>query len=83
MDNVLIFWEELGEERRDWLGANAVVHDSYCLMVPKGREEEAIEMLERVLTRPILELGGLRVGCEISIGKNWADMEVVRKVGVE
>lgn len=59
---------------RDWIPANFLVHDGYTLEPPDGKEEEAADALERVLTRPIRQLDGLRVGCEIDIspvGGNW------------
>jgi len=83
MDNVKMIWDQLGEARRAWMRANLVVHDSYCLAPEKGREEEAIEILKAILTRPIPELDGLQVGCEVSIGTNWAEMQPVEIVRVQ
>jgi hypothetical protein len=74
-----------------YLPANFLVHDGYTLHVPEHLQEDAIEFLIAVLTRPIPELGGLRVGCEVEVGRNWADydaqsnplgMKTVRKVSV-
>jgi hypothetical protein len=65
----------LGEGYLRWFPANFVVHDGYTLEPPDGREEEAAEVLEKVLTRPIKHLANLRVGCEVDIspvGGNWA-----------
>lgn len=57
------------------LPANGLVHDSYCLEVASTRIEEAVEMLTGILTRPIPELNGLTIGCEIKVGQNWADLK--------
>jgi hypothetical protein len=65
----------LGDGYLSWFPANFVVHDGYTLEPPDGCEVEAAEVLERVLTRPIPQLGNLLVGCEIDIspvGGNWA-----------
>jgi len=68
----------LGEGYLHWMPANVVVHDGYTLEVPDGKEEEAAEVLEKVLTRPIPQLSGLMVGAEIDIspiGGNWASYD--------
>lgn len=62
--------------------ANVSVHDGYVLDVPKKWQQTAIQYLKLLLTRPIAELGGLRVGCEIEVGPNWLEMETVEKVEV-
>lgn len=64
----------LGDGYLDWIPANFLVHDGYTLEPPDGKEWEAAEALEKVLTRPIKQLDNLRVGCEIDIspvGGNW------------
>ena len=68
--------------RPEWIPANFLCHDSYCLQVPPTDLDVAVALLETVLTRPIPEMDGLRVGCEIKTGKNWADMETVKTVAV-
>ncbi len=83
MDNLLLLWGALVEVGgEDWLPANCVVHDSYLLAVPPERVEWAMATLARILTRPIAEMGGLRVGCEMSTGANWGDMQTAQIVGV-
>jgi len=67
---------------RAWMCANVSVHDGYCLEVPEDRVEEAIELLVTILTRPISEMGGLRVGCDVEVGTNWGEMKKVRTVAV-
>lgn len=59
----------------EYMPANLVVHDGYTLEVPDGLEWDAANDMEKVLTRPISQLAGLRVGCETDIsevGGNWA-----------
>jgi DNA polymerase I-like protein with 3'-5' exonuclease and polymerase domains len=73
-----------------YMSANVSVHDGYTLEVPTQLADDAVEYLIDVLTRPIPELGGLRIGCEVDMGKNWADyssdnpdgMKTLRKVEV-
>ena len=60
-----------------YVPANFLVHDGYTLEVPTSMGEEAAEFLASVLTRPIPELGGLRLGCEVEIGKNWGSYHAV------
>lgn len=68
----------------DWLAympANGVCHDSYLLDVPLAMKDDAIAALVRVLTRPIKQMQGLRIGCEVSVSdESWADMQNVRIV---
>ena len=75
----------LGQSK--WLAyapAMVSIHDSICLEVPEGAVEDAKQWLVGVLTRPVSELGGLRIGCEVKVGPNWAEMQVVHveKIGV-
>ena len=56
-----------------YMSANVSVHDGYLLEVPEALAEEAEAFLVEVLTRPVPELGGLRIPCETDQGYNWAD----------
>lgn len=56
-----------------YMPANVSVHDGYTLEVPEDRKDDAITGLIALLTRPVVELGGLRIGCEVDAGYNWAD----------
>lgn len=76
---------------QEYMPANISVHDSYCLEVPLELEAEATSFLIDTLTRPVLELNNLRIGCEVDRGFNWAaydekdnplGMKVVKKVEV-
>ena len=55
-----------------YMPANLSVHDSYCLEVPDALVPAAAQFLVDTLTRPIVELGHLRIGCEVETGRNWA-----------
>jgi DNA polymerase I-like protein with 3'-5' exonuclease and polymerase domains len=55
--------------------ANMHVHDSNLLAVPEDRWEEAANLLAEVMTRPIPELGGLQIGVDVKVGKNWDDYD--------
>lgn len=60
-------------EWRQYMPASFAVHDSYKLRVPKELEEKAVMFLADTLTRPIPQLGGLRLGCEVEVGENWGE----------
>jgi hypothetical protein len=78
-DNLVI----LGQTKaRQWMGANVSVHDGYCLDVPTHEVDEAIDLLSTVLTRPIVEMGGLQVGCEVEVGPDWGSMKKVKTVSI-
>tara|TARA_R110000824_G_scaffold176672_1_gene355785 strand:- start:549 stop:2999 length:2451 start_codon:yes stop_codon:yes gene_type:complete len=73
-----------------YMSANVSVHDGYTLEVLETDAQNASEYLIDVLTRPIPQMGGLQIGCEVEIGYNWADassanprgMQYLRKVEV-
>jgi len=56
-----------------YMPANISVHDGYTLEVPEALKDAAAQFLIDTLTRPVLELGELRIGCEVDMGYNWAD----------
>jgi hypothetical protein len=80
MDNLVLMDETW---LRDFMPANVQVHDGYTVDVPKELADAAAEELIRILTRPIPEMGGLRVGCEVEVGNNWKDMESIAKIEIE
>lgn len=67
-------------EARQWMGANCSVHDSYALIVPDHRVGDAADILVNILTRPVPQLGNLRIGCEVEVGQNWGEMKKIRTV---
>jgi uracil-DNA glycosylase family 4 len=82
-ENIKLIWEgarEFGLPMADVVPAIFVVHDSYCLALPEAKAQEGVDLLTSVLTRPIPQMEGLRIGCEVSVGPNWGDMEVVSVV---
>lgn len=77
LDHLLI----LGDSKfREFMPANVSVHDSLCLAVPEGLVDEAVQFLIEVMFRPIPQMNHIRVGVEVKVGPNWADMKVVQKV---
>lgn len=71
---------------RECMPAVAVIHDSYALLIKDDPAviEEAKQFLIETLTRPIPQLGGLRVGCEVSLHRdNFLDEEIIATVDVE
>lgn len=85
-DNIrLIAKTKFGE----YLCAIANVHDSMGLDCPTELVDEAVETLLEVFTRPIPQMGGLRIGAEVEVGDNWGSyhpeknpggMQSIRKV---
>ena len=65
---------------RPYMCAIGHIHDSQLLDVPEDKAEDAIELLCEIMTRPVMQCGGLRIGCEVQMGKNWADMSFVKAV---
>lgn len=61
----------------EYMPANVFVHDGYTLEVPIALAEEAEQFLVDILTRPVPELGGLRIGCETEMGYNWANVDSI------
>src|SRR5690606_25060991 len=77
-DNALLLAEQIQERELPFIiPANFLVHDSYCLAVPERYVDDAAALLRGVLTRPIPQMDGLTIGCEVKVGPNWADMEVL------
>lgn len=68
---------------RKYMPANGFCHDGFLFDVPEGRKSECIEVVERVLPRPIKPLNNLRIGCEVKVGyQSWAKMAVERVITV-
>ena len=60
-----------------YMPACIFVHDGYTLEVPLELAEEAEQFLVDTLTRPVAQLGGLRIGCETGMGLNWANQDAI------
>lgn len=58
-----------------YMSANCFCHDAYVGEVPEELAMEFEQFLVDTLTRPVPELGGLRIGCESEMGYNWADAD--------
>jgi hypothetical protein len=80
---VVARWDEFvpaikaGKTWQRFMPANVSVHDSGCLDTPVSLIDAGIDVLRRVMTRPIPEMGGLTVGAECEVGDDWLDMEKV------
>jgi hypothetical protein len=73
--------KRIGEsEWGQYMPANHFVHDGYTLEVPIAKAEAAEDFLLNLLSRPIPEMGGLRVGAASDIGYNWADTDPKRSL---
>lgn len=80
-DNIYLLGQT---EAREWMPAVVSIHDGYCLDVPLHKMDTAKQILIDTLTRPITEMGGIRVGCEVEVGyKNFLDMEKLETIVVE
>lgn len=74
---------EIGKRVPDsWIPANFSIHDAIYLMVPDTQQDidYAVDVIKQVLTRPIPQMDNLTIGCELSVGKNWFDMEKIETV---
>lgn len=70
----------IGESKwGQYMSANVFVHDGYTLEVPVDLAAEAEQFLVDILTRPVPELGHVRIGCETEMGYNWADVDPKKK----
>ncbi len=70
-------------EARKWMPAVFTIHDGYTLDVPYQHQDVAINILAETLTRPIPEMDGLQVGCEIEISaKNFLEMEKIKEIKI-
>lgn len=76
-----------------YMPAVVSIHDGYTLDVPMEMAKEAADYLTQLLCRPIAELGGLRVGCEVEVSApnllheggttgNFLDLKMVRIVEI-
>jgi DNA polymerase-1 len=61
------------DEMQQWL--RLIIHDSIVCEVPESQADYCSRILAAEMTRPIPELSGLVVGCEIKLGPNLAEME--------
>jgi DNA polymerase I-like protein with 3'-5' exonuclease and polymerase domains len=68
---------------RQYMTPIVTVHDGYTLEVPEHLATEAKDFLIDVLTRPVPELGNIRIGCEVDMGKNWADWSEDNPAGMK
>ena len=74
---------EIGKRVPDaWIPANYSIHDAIYLLVPDNNQDidYACDVIESVLTRPIPEMDNLTIGMELSIGKDWFNMEKIKTV---
>lgn len=63
------------ENMRSWL--RLIIHDSFLCEPPEGDALTCAAMLRDEMLQPIGELGGLQIGVEVSIGRNWGEMHKV------
>ncbi len=70
-------WQEIkaniaeGSTWAQFMCTNVSVHDSCCLDTPDALVEECSKMLMAIFTRPIPQMGGLKIGAEVEVGDNW------------
>jgi hypothetical protein len=75
---VLIGNSEYGQ----YMMANCTVHDSYCLALPEAKLQGAKQFLIDTLTRPVIQLSGLRIGCALETGTDWLNVTELETVTV-
>jgi hypothetical protein len=52
-----------------------IVHDSLILEAPEEQVDVAVALTQQVFTSSWPELGGLSIGCEVSMGRNLAPFD--------
>lgn len=60
----------LAERIREWL--RLIIHDSFLCEAREDAALDTAKVLGEEMLNPIPELGGLTIGVEISVGRNWA-----------
>jgi hypothetical protein len=71
---------------KQYLPAVVSIHDGYTVEVPMEPEwvDYAVETLGNILTRPIIEMGGLRVGAEVELAvRNFLEFKHVTTLEVD
>jgi hypothetical protein len=53
------------------------------LQVHKRMVDQTVEFLATLMTREIPLMNNLQIGCEVKVGKNWADMQKVKKIAID
>lgn len=78
-ENIVLIGKQVPDS---WLPANFTIHDAVYLLVPDNSQDidYAIDVIVNTLTRKIPEMDNVQVPCEVSIGKNWLNMEKVKQV---
>jgi DNA polymerase I-like protein with 3'-5' exonuclease and polymerase domains len=61
------------------------IHDSLMFMPEVGKKDRCIEAVYRIMTQATTKLRneatgpeGLKVGVEVSVGKNWREMKEIK-----
>jgi DNA polymerase-1 len=62
---------------KPWLQPILDVHDDLSNYIPDKELEEGIEIIAKEMVRPVDFMDGIPLGVEVSVGRNWADLEVV------
>lgn len=58
----------------------ALIHDEILSEVPANVLDTYVERVEACMTRPIPQLGGLQLGTDIKIGRDWGSMKPYKEV---
>lgn len=58
----------------------ALIHDEILAEVPVERIDRYVERVEACMTRPIPQLGGLRLGTDIKVGRDWGSLKKLKEV---
>ena len=68
-------------EYGQYLVSNCTVHDSYMVDLPDAKVDGYVEFIQATLSRPIVQMGNLRIGCEVEIGSNWGGFHETKNPG--
>jgi hypothetical protein len=69
-----------GDERYKLLSSclRLLIHDSLVFCIPEEAATWAPQAAAEVMNMPLAELGGLRIGVEVKMGRNMKDQEVAK-----
>jgi uracil-DNA glycosylase len=71
---------EMVNRLRPWL--RLIVHDSFLNEAPEEHALENAVVMRDVMLQPISQLGGLTIGVEVSVGRNWAPADASNPDGM-
>jgi|SRR5579862_2609566 len=76
IQTLIVLWlREHYPEIAQWL--RLLIHDELVFDMPEALIEPSVPIVKEAMEQPWPQLQGLRIGCEMKVGLNLADMEVI------